>query len=138
MTPPPARILVIEDERDLADGLTHALRLHGFDTETAYDGEDGLRLALAGKFDLIVLDLMLPGRSSTEVCREVHGHGVRTPIIMLTARAEIADRVAGLELGADDYVTKPFSVRELIARIRARRRISVRTRHRESRNVRIC
>ncbi len=122
MTASPARILVIEDERDLADGLTSALGLHGFDAEAAYDGETGLRLALEGKFDLIVLDLMLPGRSGTEVCREVRGHGIRTPIVMLTARAEIADRVAGLELGADDYVTKPFSVRELIARIRARLR----------------
>ncbi len=124
MTAPPARILVIEDERDLADGLAHALGLNGFDAEAAYDGEIGLRMALEGKFDLILLDLMLPGRSGMEVCREVRSQGIRTPIIMLTARAEIVDRVAGLELGADDYVTKPFSVRELIARIHVRLRVS--------------
>lgn len=124
MTAPPPRVLVIEDERDLADGLAKALGLHGFDAEVAYDGDTGLRLALEGTADLIVLDLMLPGRSGTEVCREVRSHGVRTPIIMLTARAEIADRVAGLNRGADDYVTKPFSVRELIARIGARLRVA--------------
>lgn len=124
MTIPPPRILVVEDERDLADGLANALGLNGFEAEVAYDGDTGLRLALEGKADLIVLDLMLPGRSGTEVCREVRGCGIRTPIIMLTARAEIADRVAGLEQGADDYVTKPFSVLELIARIRARLRVA--------------
>ncbi len=116
-----ARILVIEDESDIRQILDHNLRTAGHEVVSAGRGQDGLRLARQERPDLVLLDLMLPDISGTEVCRAIKDDvSMRaTPIIMLTARGEEIDRVVGFELGADDYVTKPFSVRELVLRIRA-------------------
>jgi DNA-binding response OmpR family regulator len=113
------RILVVEDDPAILRGLSDNLRLESYDVVTAADGEAGDRLAHEAHPDLIVLDLMLPKLSGYELCRKLRSEGLTTPILMLTARGEEADRVLGLDLGADDYVTKPFSVRELLARIRA-------------------
>jgi len=113
------RILVVEDDPAILRGLSDNLRLESYDVVTAADGEAGDRLAHEARPDLIVLDLMLPKLSGYELCRKLRSEGLTTPILMLTARGEEADRVLGLDLGADDYVTKPFSVRELLARIRA-------------------
>ncbi|MCX6552824.1 MAG: response regulator transcription factor [Acidobacteria bacterium] len=115
----PTRILVVEDERAIAVGLQDDLAAEGYDVAVAADGIEGERAARAGGFDLILLDLMLPNKDGLAVCRALRESGVRTPIIMLTARAQEADKILGLELGADDYVTKPFSSRELRARVRA-------------------
>ena len=113
------RILVVEDEPGIALGLKNDLALEGYDVEIATDGDAGVDRASASAFDLILLDVMLPGRDGFQVCRELRRSGVRTPIILLTARAQDAEKVLGLELGADDYVTKPFSPMELRARIKA-------------------
>lgn len=114
-----SKILIIEDEPRMVEALGDAFEHHGFEVCSSFDGEEGLKLALSGTPDLIVLDLMLPKKDGIEVCRDLRAKGINTPIIMLTARSEEPDRVAGLELGADDYVTKPFSVRELVARVKA-------------------
>jgi DNA-binding response OmpR family regulator len=115
------RILVVDDEKDIVDLVRYHAEKAGFDCSTAGDGAAGLRLARQARPDLIVLDLMLPGLDGLEVCRQLRRDPAtgRVPIIMLTARAEEVDRVVGLEVGADDYVVKPFSPRELVARIRA-------------------
>lgn len=113
------RILVVEDEPGIALGLEDDLRLEGYDVELAGDGNAASRLARTGSFDLILLDVMLPGKDGFEVCRELRRAGLKTPILMLTAKAREAEKVLGLELGADDYVTKPFGTRELRARIKA-------------------
>ncbi len=114
-----ARILVVEDEPRLAQGLEDDLKLEGYEVEVARDGETAGRRALEQPFDLIVLDVMLPRKDGFEVCRELRRAGLRTPVILLTAKTQESDKVLGLELGADDYVTKPFSPRELRARIKA-------------------
>jgi two-component system, OmpR family, response regulator VicR len=114
-----SRILIVEDDASLVLGLNSALQGEGFDTVVARTGPEGMRLALEEDPDVILLDLMLPGMSGLEICKRARDAGVRAKVIMLTSRSEEDDRVIGLELGADDYVTKPFSVRELIARIRA-------------------
>jgi DNA-binding response OmpR family regulator len=114
-----SRILVIEDDPTILRGLVDNLKFESYEVLTAAEGETGYRLVQEKKPDLIILDLMLPKLSGYELCRKVRGEGVTTPILMLTARGEEGDRVLGLDLGADDYVTKPFSVRELLARIRA-------------------
>jgi two-component system alkaline phosphatase synthesis response regulator PhoP len=116
---PANKILVIEDEPTMVRGLCDAFEHNGFTVVSAPDGETGLALALSDQPDVIVLDLMLPKKDGMEVCRELRSRNVRTPIIMLTARSSEPDRVAGFEVGADDYVTKPFSVLELVARTRA-------------------
>src|SRR5512137_2177969 len=113
------RILVVEDESDIATVLEGDLKLEGYEVEIVGDGEAAVRLAREAPFDLILLDVMLPRKDGFEVCRELRRGGVRTPIILLTARTEEAEKVLGLELGADDYVTKPFSPKELRARIKA-------------------
>jgi DNA-binding response OmpR family regulator len=113
------RILVVEDESGIAFALEVDLRTEGYDVTVATNGDEALRLARDGPFDLILLDIMLPGKDGFEVCRDLRRSGSRTPIILLTAKAQEAEKVMGLELGADDYVTKPFSPRELRARIRA-------------------
>ena len=113
------KILIVEDDRDIAFGLEEDLGRHSHQVETVGDGEQAVRRAREGSFDLIILDLMLPRKDGFEVCRELRQAGLRTPIIMLTAKTHEAEKVLGLELGADDYVTKPFSPRELRARIQA-------------------
>jgi len=114
-----SKVLVIEDDAAILRGLADNLIYEGYEVFTATNGEAGYSLQRMKKPDLIILDLMLPRMSGLELCRKLRGEGVQTPIIMLTARSEESDRVLGLDLGADDYVTKPFSVRELMARIRA-------------------
>jgi DNA-binding response OmpR family regulator len=114
-----ARILVIEDEPGIRLALHDELQFEGFDVELAPDGPSGLAAILNAPPDLVVLDLMLPGRNGFEICREVRARGIRTPVIMLTARNQEIDKVRGLDAGADDYVTKPFALGELVARIRA-------------------
>jgi DNA-binding response OmpR family regulator len=114
-----SRILIIEDEPALLRALADSFRFESYEVLTAQDGEMGLRLVKDKKPDLLILDLMLPRMSGYDVCRRLRAEGVEIPILMLTARGEEADRVVGLDLGADDYVTKPFSVRELGARVRA-------------------
>jgi two-component system alkaline phosphatase synthesis response regulator PhoP len=112
-------VLLIEDEPSLVLTLTDRLLAEGYAAETAADGETGYRRALEGGFDAIVLDVMLPGRNGWDVCRDLRAQGVRTPILMLTARGQVIDKVLGLKLGADDYLTKPFDMLELLARIEA-------------------
>ncbi len=114
-----ARILIVEDEADIAAVLCDDLKLEGHQVEMVGDGASGLQRARDETWDLILLDVMLPHRDGFEVCRELRRARIRTPIIVLTARAQEAEKVMGLELGADDYVTKPFSPRELRARIKA-------------------
>jgi DNA-binding response OmpR family regulator len=113
------KILIVEDETALAEGLKDNLEAEGFAVVLAFDGEQGLQLATTEAPDLIILDVMLPQKSGFDVCRELRRRGYQIPIIILTARTEEVDRVLGLELGADDYVPKPFSIRELIARVKA-------------------
>jgi DNA-binding response OmpR family regulator len=113
------RILIVDDEPEMLRGLEDNLQFEGYQTVTAGDGKKGLALALSEAPDLILLDVMMPGMSGWDLCRELRQRGLDVPVIMLTARGEEVDRVLGLELGADDYVTKPFSLRELMARIRA-------------------
>jgi len=113
------RILVVEDEPTIATGLQDDLEQERYSVEVVGDGTAAIKRILEGKFDLILLDVMLPGADGFTVCREARMKGVRTPIIMLTAKGQEVDRIVGLELGADDYVTKPFSPRELLARIKA-------------------
>lgn len=113
------RILVIEDNADLAFAVTTALQSEGFDVAVAGTGPDGVDRARQRDADLIILDLMLPGFDGYRVIRELRGEGVETPILVLTARGEEADKVRGLRLGADDYVTKPFGAMELLARVEA-------------------
>ena len=113
------RILVVEDEPGIALGLEDDLRLEGWDVELVDNGAVASQRAREQAFDLILLDVMLPGKDGFDVCRELRKAGVRTPIIMMTAKAQEAEKVLGLDLGADDYVTKPFSPKELRARVRA-------------------
>lgn len=114
-----SRILVVDDEPAILRGLADNLKRELHEVLTAADGETGYQLIKQKKPDLVILDLMLPKLSGYEVCRQMRAEGLTTPILMLTARGEEGDRVVGLDLGADDYVTKPFSVRELLARVRA-------------------
>jgi len=113
------KILIIEDEEDLVKGLKLNLADEGYKVDWAADGAEGLRKALQETPDLIILDIMLPEMDGLEVCRELRQKNIGIPIIMLTAKGEEIDKVVGLEIGADDYITKPFSVRELLARIKA-------------------
>ena len=112
-------ILIIEDEQKLSDILKKALVGQYYTVDTAFDGLEGLNKALKNNYELIVLDLMLPKKDGMEVCKELRAKGVQTPILMLTARGVLEDRVHGLDVGADDYLLKPFEMSELFARIRA-------------------
>lgn len=112
-------ILLIEDEPNLVIGLRDAFEHHDYNVLAANTGTEGLELAMTGQADLIILDLMLPGMNGLEVCTEMRQRGVTTPVIMLTAKSQESDKIVGLDTGADDYVTKPFSVSELLARVRA-------------------
>ena len=119
-------ILIVEDELEIAEVLEAYLRREGWRTERALDGQRALELYRATKPDLILLDVMLPKKSGLDVCRELRAQGFLQPILMLTARGQELDKVAGLELGADDYITKPFGLSELLARIRAHLRRATR------------
>ena len=118
----PAKILVVEDDRDIANLIKINLRDINCEAEMVFDGVDGLSYAVNRRYDMIILDIMLPGMDGLEVCRRIREEKVMTPIIMLTSKSEEIDKVLGLNLGADDYMTKPFSVRELVARVKARLR----------------
>jgi two-component system alkaline phosphatase synthesis response regulator PhoP len=113
------KILIVEDEPDMALGLRDNFEYEGYEVAVAADGQQGLDRAISDSPDLIVLDVMLPKMSGLDVCRQLRSKGVDLPIIMLTARGQEVDKVIGLEIGADDYVTKPFSIKELLARVRA-------------------
>jgi DNA-binding response OmpR family regulator len=121
------RILLVEDERGIADFVERALRAHGHAVEVVADGPDGERSALNGDPDLVILDVMLPGRNGVDVLKAIRSVKPGLPVIMLTARAELGDKVAGLDAGATDYITKPFSVEELLARVRAHLRTPTQT-----------
>ncbi len=112
------KVLIIEDEQPMLTGLRDNLEFEGYEVETASRGDDGLKAIQTKTYDLVLLDVMLPGMSGFDVCRKARAMGIDTPIILLTARGEEMDKVLGLELGADDYITKPFSLRELLARIK--------------------
>lgn len=113
------KILVVDDEQNMRTGLKDNLEYEGYEVDTANDGEEGLKKILANNYDLIILDVMMPKKSGFDVCKETRKNGITTPIILLTAKGEEIDKVVGLEIGADDYVTKPFSLRELLARVKA-------------------
>ena len=113
------RILIVEDERQIAAFLERGLKEEGYAIDVVYNGNDALDWAAAVEYDGIVLDVMLPGRDGFSVCRELRASGNKTPVLMLTARDTVDDRVAGLDLGADDYLVKPFVFKELVARLRA-------------------
>ena len=113
------RILLVEDEPGLVLTLSDRLSGEGYFVESARDAESGHELATGGEFDLLILDVMLPGKSGFNLCRDLRQQGVQTPILMLTARGQLADKVVGLKLGADDYLTKPFEALELLARVEA-------------------
>ena len=113
------RILVVEDDRDIAHLLALHLRDLAFEVTLSHDGTLGLEAAATGTYDLVILDLMLPGKDGLEICKHLRTNGIQTPVLMLTAKSSELDRVLGLELGADDYLTKPFSIKELLARVKA-------------------
>jgi len=113
------RILVVEDEEALAVAISDRLMAEGYQVEQARDGQVGFSAALSRRFDAIVLDIMLPGKSGFDVCRDLRQNSVHTPVLMLTARGQLVDKVLGLKLGADDYLTKPFEMMELLARLEA-------------------
>jgi DNA-binding response OmpR family regulator len=114
-----AKLLIIEDEPSMQLGLKDNMELEGYLVETASDGEEGLSKIKTNSFDLVLLDVMLPKLSGFDVCKAARSAGISTPIVLLTARGEEIDKILGLEFGADDYITKPFSVRELLARVKA-------------------
>lgn len=114
-----SKILVVDDEQNMRTGLKDNLEFEGYEVEIANDGEQGLKKILENSYSLIILDVMMPKKSGFDVCKEVRKTGITTPIILLTAKGEEIDKVVGLEIGADDYVTKPFSLRELLARVKA-------------------
>ena len=114
-----SRVLLIEDEVGIRMTVQDRLEAEGYDVETAADGQEGYERALLGGIDLIVLDLMLPGKPGLDVCRDLRADGIPTPVLMLTAKGQLEDRVAGLRTGADDYLVKPFEMLELVARIEA-------------------
>ena len=116
---PSKRILLVEDDPDIADLLSLHLGDEGYEVEVVDDGDEGLDRALKGDHDLVVLDIMLPGTDGFDICRRLRQETRATPILMVTAKTEEVDKVLGLELGADDYITKPFSIREVLARVKA-------------------
>lgn len=127
-----SRVLIIEDEPQMVMGLTNALEMDGYQVDSAGDGRQGLVKARQAGLGLILLDIMLPGLDGREICRRLRAEHIHTPIIMLTAKGTPSDKVEGLEVGADDYVTKPFSIAELLARIKAMLRRSQRLRPQET------
>jgi two-component system response regulator MprA len=126
VTPPNGRVLVVEDDQSVRDAVARALRYEGYDVRTAIDGTDALTHVADDDPDVVVLDVLMPGTDGLEVCRRLRTQGDFRPVLMLTARHEVSDRVAGLDAGADDYLVKPFALDELLARLRAlMRRTSV-------------
>ncbi|NWG12480.1 MAG: response regulator transcription factor [Acidobacteria bacterium] len=121
------RMLLIEDEPGLRTTLSDRLRKEGYEVDTAADGESGFLKAMEGDFDLIILDIMLPLKDGFDICRDLRQKGSNTPVLMLTARDETVEKVLGLKIGADDYITKPFETMELLARIEALLRRAVRS-----------
>lgn len=113
------QILIIEDEMSIVKLLSYNLENDGFGVDAATNGEEGYRMALSNAYDMLILDLMLPGKDGVDICRELRREKVDTPIIMLTAKDSEIDKIIGLEIGADDYMTKPFSPREVVARVKA-------------------
>lgn len=113
------KVLMVEDQRYLAEAVAQILKKHNYDVDLAFDGEDGLDDALSGVYDIILLDIMMPKMDGISVLRELRGSGVSTPVILLTAKGEVEDKIAGLDSGADDYLAKPFKTEELLARMRA-------------------
>ena len=115
----PMKILLVDDETELSDPLTRILLREGYQVDVANDGAAGMELALNNNYDLLILDWMLPHKSGIEICRSVRSHSLLTPVLFLTAKDTVDDRVDGLDAGADDYLVKPFELRELLARVRA-------------------
>ncbi len=113
------KVLIIEDDLDISSGLSTALKREGYYPEVAHNGLEGEELALMNSYGIILLDLMLPGKSGVEICKSIRQAGIKTPVLMLTARDQVEDRVSGLDTGADDYLVKPFALPELLARMRA-------------------
>jgi len=113
------KLLIVEDDKNISYIISENAKIEGYECEVAYDGAEGLKKALENTYDLILLDLMLPKMDGFEICRQIRQEKISTPVIMLTAREEEVDKITGLELGADDYITKPFSKKELFARIKA-------------------
>lgn len=113
------KVLIVDDEPAMRQGLADNLEFEGYETAMAANGKEGLEMILASRYDLVVLDVMMPEMSGFDVCKELRKRNITVPVILLTAKGEEIDKVLGLELGADDYITKPFSLRELIARIKA-------------------
>ncbi|MDF5732298.1 MAG: response regulator transcription factor [Rhizonema sp. PD38] len=113
------RILVVDDQVELIDPLSRVLTREGYNVDAAYEGTSGSQLAQDGSYDLLILDWMLPGKTGLEICQELRRHGKSTPVLFLTAKDTLDDRVEGLDAGADDYLVKPFELRELLARVRA-------------------
>ncbi|MCD7955074.1 MAG: response regulator transcription factor [Lachnospiraceae bacterium] len=113
------KLLLVEDERRMAEAVAEVLRQEHYDVDVCYDGESGLDAILSGVYDAVILDVMLPKRDGLSVIRAVRQANLRTPVLMLTAKSELTDKVSGLDAGADDYLTKPFMVEELLARVRA-------------------
>ncbi|MEO1387262.1 MAG: response regulator transcription factor [Cyanobacteria bacterium J06634_6] len=112
-------ILLVDDEAELTTPLSRLLQRQGYSVDVASEGEQGSQLAVSGRYDLLILDWMLPGKSGLDICREVRSHAITTPVLFLTAKDTVDDRVDGLDAGADDYLVKPFELRELLARVRA-------------------
>lgn len=121
------RILLVEDEKRMAQALCEILRLEKYEVDHFGSGPEGLTAAMSDLYDIIILDVMLPGMNGYEIAKKARQHGIRTPILMLTAKAELDDKVTGLDSGADDYLTKPFITKELLARLRALARRSIHT-----------
>ncbi len=113
------KLLYAEDERDMAEAVCDVLEMNGYLIDVVYDGEDALECALDSQYDGIILDIMMPKRSGLDVLKTIRAKGIKTPVLLLTAKSEVEDRIKGLDLGADDYLAKPFSMGELLARIRA-------------------
>lgn len=118
------RILIVEDEKEIADGMEVVLKRENYLVDTVYDGLSGLEYILSGLYDLVILDIMLPKLNGLDILKNVREEGLNVPVLLVTARSQTEDKVNGLDLGADDYMTKPFEVAELLARIRARTRTS--------------
>ena len=131
------KILIVEDEPAMQSGLKDNLEFEGYSVDTASDGKEGYKKIIEGNYNLVLLDVMLPEMSGFDVCKTVRKDGIETPIILLTAKGEEIDKVLGLELGADDYITKPFSLRELLARVKAVLRRSPESKSNDKEVVRI-